>query len=375
MRTPQQSTPPVRIRSVDQAISIIPHLLGYQPVEDLVVLVIDPGLVCTVRTDLEEVRTPSTMMSQLAPVSLRFPDAQLLMVAWTVDHQKGLGVLALADAMLGNERIIDAVTTDGQFWWSLYCDDPACHEQGHRVVVDEEVRAEAVFRGLGVLPDRQALAATVAGPDPGQLDADNDLLIETGQWAASLDLVGAGIEAFEIWRRILDGQAPIDRTDALRLGHLTQLDEIAGMQWYATTKEDARKEVDTWLEVIAHLPESMAARPLVLCGLAAWLLGDGALESCCLERAGQIDPDLIIFGALSVLQHNAVPPTAWDQIWRSPQMIARGVVADAPPEAGPLDLGFREAVGRAASARRARLRAASRSRSRKRSRSGGGRRR
>ncbi|MDN6511995.1 MAG: DUF4192 domain-containing protein [Acidipropionibacterium jensenii] len=328
--------PPVRIRSVDQAISIIPHLLGYRPCEDLVILVINPGLVCTVRADLEEVRTPGGLMALLGPVATRFPDSQLLMVAWSEGGRQACDALQLAESMFGPERVIDAVATDGARWWSLYCDSERCAEDGHAVVVDEEVRAEAVYRGLGVLPDRTTLAASVAGPTPEQLAADGPLLIETGQWAAELSHREAADEITRIWTEIAESEDPPDVRTALQLAHLTCDDEIALAQWVSTEADVARAMVRAWTQVIAHVPESMVARPLVLCGLAAWLTGDGALESCCLERASGIDPDLVIFRALDHLQRSAVHPSAWPLMAPDPELIAHGILLDAVAPAGPV---------------------------------------
>ncbi|MCI1746932.1 MAG: DUF4192 domain-containing protein [Acidipropionibacterium sp.] len=321
--------PPVRIRSVDQAISIIPHLLGYQPDEDLLILIINPGLVCTVRADLDEVRTPSGFMTVLGPLAARFPGTEFLMVAWSREPREARGILAIAEALLGPERIVDAVSTDGRRWWSIYCQYSECAVEGHEVVLDEEVRAEAVYRGMGVLPDRRALAASVAGPTPDELATDNALLIETAQWAAALSRQDIADELGRIWDQIEhseDTEEPLDLRTALRLAQLSCNEDVALAQWLNTTKEMARPLVGAWVKAISHLPDEMAATPLVLCGLAAWLAGDGALESCCLERASGLDPDLVIFQALDLLQRNAVHPSAWAEISPDPELISRGIL-------------------------------------------------
>lgn len=353
---------PVRIRSVDQAISIIPHLLGYQPDEDLLILVVNPGLVCTVRADLDEVRTASGFMTQLGPLTTRFPGTEFLMVAWSGEPRRARGVLALAESLLGSARILDAVSTDGRRWWSLYCQSSECAEGGHEVVLDQEVRAEAVYRGMGVLPDRSALAATVAGPTPDELATDNAMLIETAQWAAALSGQDIVDELARIWDQIEhaeNSEEPLDLRTALRLGQLSCDEDVALAQWLNTTQEMARPLVGAWIQAIAHLPDDMAATPLVLCGLAAWLAGDGALESCCLERVSGLNPDLVLFRALDLLQRNAVHPSVWPEISPDPELISRGVLVpreepDEPVRPGPRRTGRATKRSRAGRRRRRR---------------------
>lgn len=318
--------PPVRIRSVDQAISIVPHLLGYRPDEDLVVLVVGPTLEVTVRAALDQVDTPTGFANHLGPVALRFPDAEFLVIAYSQDTDRARSVLMIAQTRLGPDRICDAIVTDGDRWWSLYCEDrPECAE-GHPVLTDAAVQAEAVYRGLGVLTDRSALAATVAGPDPERLASEAQICEQARDFAAGLSNDEATEALTEILREFLGAETGPGPETALRIVHLLADDRLARTVWVSTCQSAARPLLGVWTSVLAHTPDELATRPLMLCGLAAWLAGDGALESCCLERAAGLDPHDTLFGALDFLQRSVLHPADWLDINPDPDLLAAGVL-------------------------------------------------
>lgn len=320
------SLPPLRITSIDEAISIAPHLLGYQPKEDLVALVIGPRLQVTVRVSLDHVRTRAGMAAHLGPVLRRYPGAQLLMMAFSREPQRARKVLTIAQDVLGPDAIHDAIATDGRRWWSLSCTDSDECRAGHRVELDDAMRAEAVVRGLGVLADREALAASVAGPTPEVLGSEAVMRLRARAWADATgrDEALAFLEG-TVGAVMATGEPPDPQT-ALRIAHLVDDDSLATTIWVSTCPSAARALVQVWTAVLAHTPDELATRPLVLCGLAAWLTGDGALESCCLERASGLDPDVTIFRALDVLQRKVLHPLEWLDLNPDPELLADGVL-------------------------------------------------
>lgn len=334
---PADSMPPLRITSIDQAISIAPHLLGYEPREDLVVLVIGPRLQVTVRVSLDHVRTRRGVAAHLGPVIRRYPEAQLLMMAFSREPERARKVLAVAQDVLGADTIRDAIATDGRRWWSLSCTDSDECRAGHPVEPDDAVRAEAVVRGLGVLADRQALAAGVAGPTAETLGAEAVMRLRTRAWADATDHDAALEYLTEAVMGVMGTGEPPDPEAALRIAHLIDDDSLATTMWVSTCSSVARPLVQLWTAVLAHAPDELATRPLMLCGLAAWLTGDGALESCCLERASALDPDATLFRALDVLQRNVLHPEEWLDLNPDPELLAAGVLVplrdpDTPPQ-------------------------------------------
>lgn len=330
--------PPLRITSIDEAISIAPHLLGYEPNEDLVVLVIGPRLQVTVRVSLDHVRTRKGVAAHLGPVMRRYPEAQLLMMAFSQQPERARSVLAVAQDVLGADTIRDAITTDGRRWWSLSCTDSDECRDGHPVEPDDAVRAEAVVRGLGVLADRQALAASIAGPSAETLGAEAVMRLRARAWADATDHDQALEYLTEAVMGVMGTGEPPDLETALRIAHLVDDDSLATTMWVSTCPGVARQLVQLWTAVLAHTPDDLATRPLMLCGLAAWLTGDGALESCCLERASTLDPDATLFRALDVLQRNVLHPGEWLDLNPDPELLAAGVLvplrdADSPQEA------------------------------------------
>jgi hypothetical protein len=94
---------------------------------------------------------------------------------------------------------------------------------------------------------------------------------------------------------------------------VTQVDlrDLAGALISPTNAED---HVRLWGSVVAHVPPTLAAAPLCLLGMAAWLSGSGALLNCCCERLVQVAPEYSMGRLLTEISDRALPPSLWEQI-------------------------------------------------------------
>jgi thiosulfate reductase cytochrome b subunit len=69
--------------------------------------------------------------------------------------------------------------------------------------------------------------------------------------------------------------------------------------------------VQRWTAVVAVSPPTFAAAPLGLLGVAAWLTGDGALQTVCLERLDQLAAWVPLAAMLDWINATVLPPSAW----------------------------------------------------------------
>ena len=164
---------PLTVRTVDEAITLAPYLLGFQPSESLVLIVADDGATCqgfVARVDLDDVELTLAMDAFASRVVSLAGQGRTVILAFTEDQDRGMAALALAIRAMEGMNISDAAWTDGESWSSIFGDERSCGEN-HPYIPAPEIAAEAVYRGLTVLPSRTNLVDQLSGPgrtcDPG----------------------------------------------------------------------------------------------------------------------------------------------------------------------------------------------------------------
>jgi len=312
------STAPVEVHTIDEAITVAPRLLGYQPHEDLVALVVgDETLICTVRVDLEDVSTLEGVHKAMAPFAARFSTAQFLLIAFSHRPDWAMSILGLLEATLGPSRVLDAAVTDGDQWWELNCPSPREHATGHVLMLSMRIQAEAVARGLAVASSREEIASWVAGPSPSTLNAEQQDDADARRWAAWMTDSQAVDHIAEAIGQI-QHSGHIDTVTALRLTHLVSRTQVAEAAWVAADATIAHDLLRVWTAVVAHTPATIATAPLMLCGQAAWLTGNGVLQNCTLTRAARLNPRHRLYIALDQIQRTHLHPSQWNTIDHDP---------------------------------------------------------
>jgi Domain of unknown function (DUF4192) len=89
---------------------------------------------------------------------------------------------------------------------------------------------------------------------------------------------------------------------------------LRDLAWALISPADAEDHVRLWSGVVAQVPPTLAAAPLCLLGMAAWLSGAGALLNCCCERLAQVAPQYSLGRLLAEISERALPPSEWQQI-------------------------------------------------------------
>ena len=77
---------------------------------------------------------------------------------------------------------------------------------------------------------------------------------------------------------------------------------------------DARQAVDLWSDAVRRLPGAHVAGPAAVLAFAAWLLGDGALAWCAVDRCRESSPSHSLATLVSGMLETATPPDSWEAL-------------------------------------------------------------
>ena len=334
---PSEPDGPVRLtaRRPSDLLAAVPFLLGFHPDESLVALLLASGRVMlTARFDLGDADADGEAVDVADLVAQHRPTGVVLVV-YCRDAERGrAALLAQADRLRrGREQeveLVDLLLVDGRRWWSLVCTAGCCPEDGTAYApADHPLSAEAVWAGLVARPDRAAVVATVAGP-PVQawgalrrcarpLRARLDRTSRAQQQEALGRAVVAALPRLDPTRSDPDGPDGADRAavtldDAacLELALLLRDTHVRDVACALVTRDDARRHLALWQEVLSRTPPELAAAPLCLVGVSAWAAGNGTLLNACCERLSELDPGYPMGRLLSDVSRRALPPAWWD---------------------------------------------------------------
>ena len=333
--------PRVSISDPGELIETVPYLLGFHPRESLVLIGFagaeeHPGpqqVRVTVRIDLPAASEVEELQP-LVEVLLRADSAAMAAVLVTDavpgDPRQTATLMAWRD-VLGEAMesaaiaILDVLVATESRWWSLICEQPeCCPPAGHpRVLGCSAAAAQATFAGMVALPDREAMAATLAGRSSQERSA---LLPRLAR--AHAERAGASSEQAADRRKA-------EITDLLSAADLTAAELSADdLVRYAVALTDQQVRDALWLaiddgsieanrlmrELQTRLPAPYDAAPLFLFGWAQWRSGNATLAMMAAERVLESQPGysaaLLLHTALQrgldprsvpVLSHAAAP--------------------------------------------------------------------
>lgn len=354
--------PQIRISDPGDLIDTIPYLLGFHPVESLVVVgFTDPEgagrpqrVQVTMRVDLPD-PAPTAEVFQPLIESLLHAEATsaavVVLTARTGDPRDDGELQALAAAVSTTLRaaaidVLDVLVASEQRWWSLVCREPSCcpPEGTRRAVGCSSGAAQATFAGMVALPDRQSLSATLAGRTPQQRTALEPALAEAEHRVARATLahgVGrlqrADLAAFSaaVARARLPARPgdlrprerlrPLSRKQLARLGVALSDLALRDSLWLAID-EQSMDATDLLHELHTRLPAPYDAAPLFLYGWAQWRAGNGTLAMMAAERALESDPDYSAALLLITAVQHGMDPRSTPAL-RDPDLLVEGVAA------------------------------------------------
>jgi len=293
---------------VGDCLGIIPPMLGFEPAESLVVMVVvDRTVQLTARVDLAGMDHPGAPGELLERIWSRFPGASATFVAYTARPDRGWAVLSACDAWLPSHLLRTVVLVSGGRWWADTPDGPG------EVVDAGRVAAEAVYRGMVTRSSREELAASIAGPPPGEVP--RLLTLADAEWDALLDVpIDDWPGAIAGIIRGFDQARGLDDATALRAALLCHDGEARDTAVLSLTRETAERQHALWSQVVRRTPERLQVYAVGVLGMASWVKGDGALQCVCLERIERVQPDCGIARMLADIIESVVPPSTWDAL-------------------------------------------------------------
>lgn len=324
----------IQLSSPDEVVAAIPHLLGYNPHQSVVLLGMDldaqgqpASLKLGQRFDLPPLDMSAEELKKLAvqaaaPMA-RSGSAVVFATVFADAHHPGSDLpatrlvdeltLALDDA---GAPVKEAVYTDGTTRWSYGCEDPACCPPSGRLIpqaVRDKVAAEFIGVGVAVATDRDALVAELAPTDPNEraevhacIDAAGPVSRARGARDSWRDT------AVQALRAAAAGQPMDTPSRASAIAALRDIRVRDTALWELMQPGvDAHAAADAYATLVRSAPEGHVAPAATVLGILRWTSGDGTRASIALDRALADNPEYTLGLMVQESLRVGLPPSAW----------------------------------------------------------------
>ena len=326
----------IKVRSPAAVLGVIPYLLGFHPSASLVVIGSGPPsgrIHLTSRYDLPDPPSREDAAEIAEHAAAVLGNARGVTAAVVVGYGPGRLVTPVAEAVrqklpASGIELQELLRAEGARYWSYLCTSPACCP-AEGVPFDtaaEPVAAEMTFAGRQTLPDRAALARTVAPIGGLARQSTRQATQRAEDRAAGLVASAAGSGRDREVATVLTEhglRAVRDAITACRSGAIPDShDDIA---WLALALSDIRIRDDAWARMdrrfredhqrlwttVVRLaePEYVPAAAALL-AFTAWQEGNGALANVALERALDADNGYTMALLIRDAVASGLPPSA-----------------------------------------------------------------
>ncbi len=305
--------PRTKVKSPADIVSVIPYLLGFDPVESVVVIGLEGPRrrfgpcfrLDLVEADEDVDAQVGYIESLVEQLSLR----SVLIVAFSSSADRADPVVRGVCAMLRlrHVEIHEGLRADGERWWSYTCDNPDCctPEGTPYDVSTSRVAAEAVVAGMQRLPSRDELRRQFdpSAARQAAVSAALETLAEQPPSKAKVDeLIGKGLRT----------PTALDDTDlALLVSWLQDLRRRDAV-WTSMTRATAGAHFALWSQVMRCSPDYLMPPAGSLTAFAAWLKGTGVLASHATDRVLAVEPTYSMAKLLQAILDSAINPKDWD---------------------------------------------------------------
>lgn len=310
--------PLVRLRGPADLVQALPYLVGFRPVDSVVVVALAgrrQRLVMTARADLDD--QSAVALSAVWKSAVRQGATSILLSV----HDDGAGPGPLpwcdlvatlkTDAVTAGLEVLDAICVGASRFWSYECTSPGCcPAEGRPVETHGEVAAELVLQGVPTVGRREDLEREVAQ------DADR-----AGRVAGLLPDPGCHPELLpgSPLARQAAGEAMLDqlvRSAALPVDDATTAEALVALadvrvrdtQLRRRTRPEAERAVALWADLARAAPAGWRAAPLTMLAVAEYAFGNGARANVALDAALSDQPGYTLAGLLEQGIAAALPP-------------------------------------------------------------------
>ncbi len=308
--TSDTSVPIARVRDLPDLLGVIPHLLGFHPEESMVLVVQDEGLIqLTARADLADLRGAGHLELLIDRMLVRWPSGTMWLVAYTARERRGWRLLRRARAHLGDFLAGEPICVSGERYRVGTAHGPV-HRHDPRAA---PTAASATLHGLQARPRRSMLTELVRA-DPRDVAAAEAAWVRALGRALELDRDGRPDELLRALDHAVHAPDRISRDDLAWLGLLINDPQARDRAVLSLQQPAAEAWVEVWSRVVRACPPGTQDQPLAILALAAWVNGDGALQSVCLEEMDLLGITPGLKQMLEDLNAAVVPPSDWDEL-------------------------------------------------------------
>ena len=310
---PQEQPQRFIVRTTEDVIALVPHVLGFHPEESLVMLTFGaPAGSFHARVDLPRSLDATAEVVDLLAHAVRANAATTAMVvACSGDHPTAVRVVSVLLPALrrAGAEVVEVVRADGRCWWSLLDPEPVPHPYD---VSAHPFAAEWVLAGEVVRESRQAVVDSLRGT--GATDAQAEAVEEVISQRRDPCIEAAWLRDWLADRAARPRDEPVvaaSEQDAARVLALVVDAEQRDVACVDLTRDRAPALCEVWSDLVRRAPDALVAGPAGLLALTAWLAGDGALAWCAVDRALAQDPDHPLARCVAAALQQAVPPSSW----------------------------------------------------------------
>lgn len=292
------------IRSLDELLGIVPHLLGFHPQESLVLVALQAGrLRLTARVDLAALTDPWEVGDFACRVLNRFPGSDGFLVAYTSDPARGWAVLAAGEREVGS-ALLGGVLVDGDRWWAAPGEVGGPYRPGATVSA-----VEATLHGMVARACRDEIDASLAGGEE-EHRRFAEALPAAEAWARRVGPDECRQRTIEVLEELVAAPTP-SWDQAAMLAVAVREPDVRRAVALVTDADNAAALVAIWTFVARGARGLLHAAPVALAGLAAWVDGDGALQNVCADRARAAWPGLELANLLDLVNELMISPQEW----------------------------------------------------------------
>ncbi|MBO0842063.1 MAG: DUF4192 family protein, partial [Nocardioides sp.] len=168
---------------------------------------------------------------------------------------------------------------------------------------EHEFLARAVADGHVTLGSRAELEATVAPVAEQVAETQAALTSAVPLRAGEIGLVvAAGVRG-----------RPLGPERVASLLLALAVPGLRDQMWGRMRRDDARAQVTFWSDVVRRSPAPLVGDAAAVLAFAAWLVGDGALAWCALDRCFAQDRRNSLGLLVARMLDGAIPPSEWER--------------------------------------------------------------
>lgn len=306
--SPEPSTTTrLRARTPDDLAAFVPLALGFVPEHSVVMISVGSPGGMHARVDLphdpddvddvvEALLRPARSNGVREVVVMVYDDDTTVAdeAAWSLHEELTAAGIRVREVL----RVHDG------HWYAVLPGAPLAAYRGVPFVLAEHAfTAQGVLDGRVTHASRDALRATI-DQDVAAAHALEDAVAEAAPLpAGSLAALVRGHH---------DAGTSFSSAELAAVAVSLPLGELRDEAWTWLERADARRAVDLWSDAVRRVPSSHVAGPAAVLAFAAWLVGDGALAWCAVDRCYEVEPTHSLASLVAQLLDAATSPDLWE---------------------------------------------------------------